>query len=280
MSSFALETKQSLTEINVKGLCCKKAQLFGMLFYGGRFGIDKIEFYSESESVISMFEKLLLECYGGVCDIEYKNSGMLLTVSDTQTIKTLTQDKRKEKCGSCEISYLRGIFLACGTINDPENSYRMDFHFKRSSSELEEILDNFSIPYKKTVRQGQNVIYIKESEVILDFLNTVGATASAFAIMNTKIEKEFKGNANRAKNCDTANIKKSLDATAKQIKAIKKIINENRFDMLPQSLRITAKLRLENPEMPLQLLAELHEPRISKSGLNHRLEKIVEFSNG
>lgn len=280
MISFSIQTKKSLTELHTKSLCCKKSLLYGMMFYGAKFGISDITFSTECEEVATLMERLLLECYGGVCDIEYHNGGFLLTISDFDTLGSLAQDRYKYKqCNKCQSHYIRGIFLACGHLNSPETSYRLELSFKRNGEELEERLRGMNLNFKTTRRGKDNVIYIKESESVEDFLNYIGAMNAAFTLMNEKIKREIRNDVNRAKNCDTANIKKSIAATKTHVDAILKLQDDNRIQLLPKSLQETAGLRLAFPDMSLSDLADMHEPKITKSGLNHRLQKIVDFSN-
>ena len=279
MSSFALKTKESLCELNVKGLCCKKAQLFGMLLYGAKQGIDEMVLYNESDTVISLLERLILECYGGECEIEYYSGGYRLYIKDRAAIGEMMRDiAKREMCNKCYAHNIRGVFLACGTVNDPEKSYRLELKSRRALDNIGEILDGLNINYKTTVRDKYNIIYIKESESIEDLLTYIGATAAAFAVMNAKIEKEIRNSINRASNCDTANIAKSVAASGKHIEAIKKLVSQNRLAMLPENIRVTAELRLEHPDASLTDLARMHQPEITKSGLNHRLKKIIEFA--
>ncbi|MBQ4561054.1 MAG: DNA-binding protein WhiA [Clostridia bacterium] len=224
-------------------------------------------------------ERLLLECYGGVCDIEYHNGGFLLTISDFDTLGALAQDRYKyRQCNKCQAHYIRGVFIACGSLNSPDSSYRLELRFKRNGEELVERLRGMNLNFHTTLRGNDNVIYIKESESIEDFLNYIGAMNAAFTLMNEKIKREIRNNVNRAKNCDTANIKKSITATNIHIDAILRLQDDNRIQLLPKPLQETAGLRLAFPDISLSDLADIHEPKITKSGLNHRLKKIVEFS--
>lgn len=280
MSSFALQTKIGLTELHVKGLCCKKSLLYGMMFYGAKFGISDITFFTECEEVATLIERLLLECYEGICDIEYHSGGYLVTIADFDTLGALARDRYKYKqCqNKCQAHYLRGVFLATGTLNSPDAAYRLELSFKRNWDELCRRLSEMNLNYKTTQRNTENVIYIKECESIEDFLNYIGAMNAAFTLMNEKIKREIRNNVNRQNNCDTANIKKAIAATKVHIDAILKLQDNNRIQLLPKTLQETAGLRLAFPDMPLGDLAAMHEPKITKSGLNHRLRKIVEFS--
>lgn len=280
MISFAHQTKITLTELHLKSLCCKKALLYGMLFYGAKFGISDITFYSEVEEIPTLIERLLLDCYGGVCDIDYHSNGFKLTISDFDTLGSLAKDRYKFKqCNKCRAFYLRGVFLACGSVNSPTASYRLELSFKRDMNELCDMLSEMNLNFKTTKRGNNNVIYMKESESIEDYLNFIGAMNAAFTLMNEKIKREIRNDVNRAKNCDTANIKKSIAATKTHVDAILSLQEDNRIQLLPKPLQETAGLRLAFPDMSLADLADMHDPKITKSGLNHRLKKIVEFSN-
>lgn len=280
MSSFALKTKENLCSLNIKSLCCKKSLFFGIIFYGAKFGIDEITFFTECEELCTLCERLLLECYEADCDIEYFSSGFRVKLKDREAISAIIRDKNKMKyCTSCKLHYLRGAFLACGTLNSPDSSFRLELSAKRNLDELKSLLSELSLKYSSTVRSGENLIYIKESESICDFLNYIGARNAAFTLINEKIVREIRNKVNREKNCDTANISKATAAAKVHRDAIEKLIKENKLKLLPESLRETAKLRIEYPEATLTELSELHENKISKSGLNHRLKKIVEFAN-
>ena len=133
---------------------------------------------------------------------------------------------------------------------------------------------------KETVRSGNYITYFKQSEAIEDFLTTIGAPLAAMEIMSAKILKDVTNSVNRRVNCDTANVTKTVEAAQEQIEAIKKIEKNMGIDNLPQKLKITAKLRLENPELSISQLAAIHDPPVSKPGLSHRLRKLIEIAKG
>lgn len=187
----------------------------------------------------------------------------------------------KFKCEECIKYFLRSVFLTYGTITNPDKSYHLELIVSDDgiADSLQELLTQYSIEPKKTKRKNNYILYYKESELIVDFLNIIGANKSAFHIMNTKIRKELRNNANRLANCDTANIDKTVSAAMIHIDAIKTLITTGEINNLSDELKATAYLRLENPDITLNELAELHEPPISKSGVNHRLKKITIISN-
>ncbi|MBR6534033.1 MAG: DNA-binding protein WhiA [Clostridia bacterium] len=287
MSSFAQTTKDALCEIPVKSECCKSAMLCGMIAFSAGKDNNGIFHTVENENVISLYEMLLVEVLGGTCDISYFGQGYKITISDFATLESIIKrfgnlkapKKGIFKCEHCLKHYFRGAFLCAGTINSPDSSYHLEIETPFTPGSVSELLSELGIVFKYSNRRGTGVIYVKESEVIEDFLNYIGARSSAFSLMNEKIRRELRNNANRQKNFDTANIKKSVAAGARYLDAIKKLQDEKRMNMLSEELRETATLKLKHPDVGLVELAALHDPKITKSGLYHRLTKIVEFAN-
>ena len=123
------------------------------------------------------------------------------------------------------------------------------------------------------------MLYFKQSEAIEDFLTLIGAPVSAMAVMSAKIEKDWRNDANRKTNCDAANVDKAVAAAQEQLAALRRLEERGQFDTLPEKLRQTAELRRAHPEVTLQELAELHEPPLTKSAVNHRLRKLLALGN-
>lgn len=185
------------------------------------------------------------------------------------------------KCPTCQSNFLKGLFLACGTLNDPKRSYHLELAVSNDVRcfELLDFLNNeIGISAKRTVRRGVGAIYIKESSVIEDFMTFIGAPQVTLSIMNVKILRDIRNNENRRTNCDAANIYKSTGAAALQLRAIQLLTENGKMDSLPTSLQETARLREENPELTLEELASRHEPPITKSGLSHRMKKLIDLS--
>ena len=183
-------------------------------------------------------------------------------------------------CDQCKITYLRGIFLSCGNVTDPTAYYHLDMVLSEDdmAETIGYFLEEFSLPPKHTARKGMPVLYYKESEAIEDFLTTIGAQKASLNVMEAKIMKSMRNDANRAINCEIANMGKTAKAAAAQYEAIREMIEEDRLRLLPVELQQTAHLRYDNPELTLKDLAALHNPPLTKSGLNHRLQKIVDFA--
>jgi DNA-binding protein WhiA len=184
----------------------------------------------------------------------------------------------EEEC--CRRSFIRGAFLAGGAITNPEKSYHLELvtdHYKVSRETYSLLLDMGFFP-KETARGGNYITYFKQSSTIEDFLTLIGAPVHAMEVMSAKIEKDMRNTVNRKVNCDTANVAKTVDASAMQIEAIRKIEIAGVFEALPEKLRQTAYLRLQNPELSIKDLADISIPPVTKSCLNHRMRKLLEVS--
>ncbi|MCR5249783.1 MAG: DNA-binding protein WhiA [Lachnospiraceae bacterium] len=172
--------------------------------------------------------------------------------------------------------FLRDSFLACGHLSDPEKGYHLEFTCDDSETaeKIRANLDSFQIRSGITVRKGKHVVYVKESESIAEFLSVTGAHQSMMELENLRIVKSVRSDVNRRVNCDTANIRKMLQASERQIEDIRYVERHMGLGRLSEPLRLVAELRLEHPELNLQELGEMLEPPVGKSGINHRLRKI------
>ena len=181
----------------------------------------------------------------------------------------------------CRTAFLRGAFLAGGSVTDPEKRYHMELatNHKQASREVSRLLEEMGF-LPRSVQRGVNyLIYFKQSEHIEDLLTKIGAPAAAMDIMTAKVDKEIRNGANRAMNCDMANVNKTLDAAQEQVSAIERLRESRRWELLPEKLRQTAELRLAYPELSLTQLAERCDPPVTKSCINHRMRKLMEEAN-
>ena len=178
----------------------------------------------------------------------------------------------------CRTAFLRGAFLAGGSVTDPEKRYHLelDTGHAQASREVAALLTEMGFLPHSVRRGGSSVIYFKQSEHIEDLLTTIGAPAAAMDIMTAKVDKEIRNGANRAMNCDMANVNKTIDAALEQKNAIQRLQENGRLECLPEKLRQTALLRLQYPEMSLSQLAEKCDPPVTKSCMNHRMRKLLE----
>lgn len=181
-------------------------------------------------------------------------------------------------CPHCAANFLRGLIVSCGSITDPTKAYHLEFRLSNPEKVafLAEFLEEqgWHAGCRK-LKGGGLGVYIKNSVIIEEILTLMGANKALFGLMNAKIERDIRNVENRVTNCETSNIARAVDASARVREAIETLIRTDRLAALPAELRETANLRVENPAASLKELAYLHNPPITKSGLNHRLQKIL-----
>ena len=180
----------------------------------------------------------------------------------------------------CRRAFIRGAFLAAGSISDPEKFYHFEIVCATDAKarQIQSIMATFDIDAKIVIRKRYYVVYIKEGSQIVDILNVMEAHLSLMELENIRILKEMRGNVNRQVNCETANINKTVSAAVKQIEDIEFIRDTVGFESLPDGLAQIAKARLLKPEATLKELGEDLEPPVGKSGVNHRLRKLGEMA--
>lgn len=247
--SYAESIRESLEKLIIKKGCCRHAYELGLMLSSRK--TDKSE-------VNNLEEELLVKRHIDI--IKSAISGA--------------------KCQNCVSHFMRGMFIACGSITDPEKNYHMEFTF-RTEKEAEAaksfLTESFASP-GLSLRKKRYVVYYKDSVVIEDILAFIGANAAAFDLMNRKIVNEIRNDTNRQVNCDAANIRKSLEAAAN----IERIINELQetefYESMADNLKEAAYLRIKYPQMSLSEIGEKFTVPITKSGVKHRLDKIKEYA--
>ncbi len=183
------------------------------------------------------------------------------------------------KCKNCETVFLRAVFCSCGTVSDPKKSYTLEFRMpNRQRAELiSSVISKYGLVAPCiTDRKGAVGAFYRNESSIEDVLTACGASKALFTFFDVAVEKNLRNTENRATNCVAKNISKSVMAAAVQVSAIESLIATGIFDELPDDLKKTARLRIEYPDVSLTELVELHKPSISKSGLNHRLSRLIE----
>lgn len=297
MQSFSLRAKSELCRIPVQRHCCSRGESYGVLLYCNTFSTREVRIITENPEFAQRLPRLFQKAFGIRFDrVPQENAGGKLIFQITDPVKlqkildTLGYDATKalalhvnfamleDDC--CRAAFLRGAFLAGGSVTDPEKRYHLELSTShvQASREVSTILEEMGFLPRAVMRGANAVIYFKQSEHIEDILTTIGAPASATEIMAAKVDKEIRNDANRATNCDIANLNKTLDAVAQQTEAIEKLVERGKLKTLPEKLQETAQLRLANPELSLAQLATLFDPPISKSCLNHRMRKIMEVA--
>ena len=290
--SFAQDVKTEIVQKKLHKHCCTIAACYGIACFGRYFDERGVVFNTEQLIVAQYAKRCFAQC--DICgDISEKQrpsgsiyefkvdepnqvSKMLqLFRCDTQQI-ALRIDPDLLACPSCVNAFIAAAFLCCGTMTDPKKEYNLEFLCSRYhlAKDLEAVLGEHEFGPHRTVRKGLNVVYVKSSGKLEDLLAFMGAGNSAMRIMDNKLLKEIRNNANRLTNCETANMDKIVTANVQAIKAINFLKEENAYDALTEQLKEAAQLRLEWPELSLAQLAEKSAAPISKSGLSHRLKKI------
>ena len=279
-NSFSNKTKYELATSEEKlRRCCAFSLLYGFLYCAEESNNELFikKTIAENEDLI---KKSIANLFKGKSVETSMKSGKIAINKEICRFSTIAEYKQNVfKCQNCINHFMRGVFLINGMVNDPLKSYRLEFVFsnKDKRDQFAELLLESSITPKISTRGKSYIIYIKDSSLVEDFFAMIGAPNATFEIMNSKILKEFRNNANRVANCDSANISKSINATKKYIYAIEELKKANKLELLPESLQETAILRLENRELNYSQLGEKMTPRVSKSGVFHRHEKIYDF---
>lgn len=294
MQSFAGKVKNELCRVPVQRLCCARAEAYGVLLYGNTFSPTEVRLITESSDFAARLPRLFQRAFGLKFDRlpEEERGKLIFGITDRskldRIINQLGYDPRQnlvlhvnfglleDEC--CRTAFLRGAFLAGGSVTDPEKRYHLelDTGHAQASREVAALLTEMGFLPHSVRRGGSSVIYFKQSEHIEDILTTIGAPAAAMDIMTAKVDKEIRNGANRAMNCDMANVNKTIDAALEQKNAIQRLQENGRLERLPEKLRQTALLRLQYPEMSLSQLAEKCDPPVTKSCMNHRMRKLLE----
>ncbi|MBQ3037938.1 MAG: DNA-binding protein WhiA [Clostridia bacterium] len=289
--SFSSDIKDRISANENSCDFCNRAQLAAMVRYAGRFGDDKIVFATENKNVAECAKELIYKNFGINTEYSYKAKSRLydIVIDDISAVENICDAlmMHGDDNGSlvpfecCVNSYIKGAFLGGGSLSDPHKSYHLEFDSKYQSEaeRLCKLLEDMSIPAKITCRKKHYVVYVKEYSAIADVLGIIGDTNSAFDIYNISIEKDVRNNINRQMNCENANMDKIADAYKKHLSAIEKIKKTIGLNKLPDVLQEIAEVRVKYPEDGLKQLGERLEKPIGKSGVNHRLNRIMAIAD-
>ncbi|NLB20548.1 MAG: DNA-binding protein WhiA, partial [Clostridium sp.] len=178
-------------------------------------------------------------------------------------------------------AFIKGAFLGSGSVSNPEKAYHLEFvvNSLELAEELRDLINTFGLTAKVIARKNTFIVYLKEGEQIVDILSIIGAFNSLFEFENVRIVKDMRNNVNRLVNCETANLSKTVNAAVRQVESIRLIERELGLQRLPKPLREMAEIRLEYPDESLKELGEILEPKVGKSGVNHRLRKIEKIAD-
>ena len=296
--SFSAGAKAELCKNFPQKQCCALSECFGILLFCNSFSSDGIRIITESQELSQRLPKLFRKSFGVSFD-QIPEEGSVgkqnFQITDFSKIATIMDAFGFERMGTvslhinlpvveedcCKAAFLRGAFLAGGSVTDPGKAYHLElttvhqFVSREAYALIEEVLGFYP---KSATRGGGQVLYLKQSDQISDFLAYLGASVASMGIIETKLEKELNNKVNRRCNCDEANTSKVVEAAQEQLSAIRVLRDLGMFDNLPLKLQQAAVAREENPESSLTELASLMTPPITKPAMNHRLKKLVQLS--
>lgn len=292
--SFSYDVKKELSNIKIEAKINILTELCGAFYFGGYIDGEKLAISSENKYSTDRIWNLIdnLHCKKKLSPIYLSDKSCNLRCIHTIKIN-FKYNIFENKIGFCTSPYLmneklyncflRGVFISCGNILDPNSKYHLEINVSNEKLcdtliEMFESCKSLNISPGVIKRKNKFVIYIKDSQKIIDFLVFIGATKSAMKFMQIKMVKEMRNNINRSTNFETANLSKITSSSAKQVSAIKKLKENNKFNFLPEHLKETAYLRINNPYASLEELSKISKKPVTKSGINHRLKKLVDIS--
>ena len=289
--AFLNEIKKEISTSPPKSPCCRRTLLLGALAARGR-GEEKGQAVSlrlADAYAAALLEKLIGEQFGRQAVASHgSHGGRAFTLSFESGVAHRFMDELEDKflrrplpkhCPHCASCFLRGVFLAAGRITDPSKAYHLEFSLdNRAKPFLDFLLREYSLPFKYTERRAERLLYLKDSSLVEEFMTLLGINEAAFRFMNSKIEKQFRNEANRRTNCEAGNIARSVSAALRVVRILERLEAEKLMSSLPEELEQVARVRLAHPEASLAQLAGMLTPPITKSGLNHRLTRIMEYA--
>ena len=295
--SFAYDVKAELCKAPLSRSCCAVAEGCGVLLYASTFSAGEVRIVTENDEFAARLPRLFQRAFGVKFDElpeEKKVGKLVLRITREDKLeaiwRALGYDRRahfalhlnfallEEEC--CRAAFLRGAFLSCGSVTDPQKRYHLELATShvQAGREVEAMLRDMGFEPKNVMRQGSLITYFKSSEHIADLLTLIGAPGRALEIVSAKIEKEMRNTVNRRVNCDAANLDKTVMAAREQVEAFTRLTESGAIGDLPVKLQEVAVARLLQPELTLSELAATFDPPLTKSCLNHRIRKLMEIA--
>ncbi|MBY9078960.1 DNA-binding protein WhiA [Paenibacillus sp. HN-1] len=302
--SFAALTKKELTMIE-NGPCCDKAEMSALIRMNGSVQLSSkrivLDISTENAAIARRIYSLLKKYYQVHTELLVrkkmrlkKNNVYIVRIPGRveeilNDLKIVSQgfvfndgiDESIVHKNCCKRAYLRGAFMAGGSVNNPEgSSYHLEIAsmYEEHCKALVKLADDFHLNARCIERKKGFILYIKEGEKIIEFLNLIGAHQALFKFEDVRIMRDMRNSVNRIVNCETANLNKTISAAVRQIENIKFLEKEIGLEKLPDKLREVAEVRLAHPDINLKEVGEMLKGTVSKSGVNHRLRKIDELA--
>lgn len=294
--SFTQQVKNQVCNTLPQKACCEQAFIFSILLCSRGYSKTHIGFHTENKEVADGFAQTVIDLFGVVVTITSpppgKGKRRLYYVSiddddDQALLKDYLGEQREEllsrvkESRCCSQAFVKGAFLMCGSMIDPDKRYHLEFAFtdKELCSLVWEILNGQGFSGLKAMERGtDHVLYCKDSETMIEILTYIGATESTFEMMNLKIERELRNQINRQNNCEFANMDKTIAAATQQVSAIRKLQKAGKWELLSSDLQFAGNLRLEYPEASLSDLCTHYPASINRSTLSRRFAKICKIA--
>ena len=295
--SFSGGAKAEVCKIFPNRDCCALAQCFGILLFGNSFTSDGVRIVTENRDFAQVLPKLFHKAFSMDFDVRPQDDSgkQVFVISDPEKCNRLMDAYGFDPDSSlslhinlqvlendcCKAAFLRGAFLAGGSVTDPGKGYHLELTTSHASvareayALMQEVLGFYP---KQTSRTGSWVLYFKQSDQISDCLTYLSAPIAAMDIIEARLEKELSNKVNRRCNCDDANTSKVVEAAQQQLTAIRTLRSRGILDKLPKKLKEAAIAREKNPDASLTELAQLMEPPITKPAMNHRLKKLAQLA--
>lgn len=296
--SFSAAAKAEICRVLPQKECCAVAQCFGILLFCNSFSAEGIKIITESRDFAYVLPKLFKKAF----DVSFDSypsleapGKLVFQIWDEDKIQQIMEAFGFDSLGTvslhvnypvveddcCKVSFLRGAFLAGGSVTDPVKGYHMEITTTHHSVAREtDVLIREAMTFfpKSAERSGGQVLYLKQSEQISDLLTYLGAPIAAMGIMEARLEKELNNKVNRRCNCDDANLSKVVEAAMEQLAAIQILKEKEILEHLPDKLQQAAKAREENPEAALTELAAMMDPPITKPAMNNRMKRLIQLA--
>ena len=281
--SYSSDLKKLLVEYEIKKKCCRRALLYGILsMRGDLLGNGVVSLTLPQGEVAALVAREAFALLGAAPDVRplgAKESRVRISFESREmyehlVLGELSYPQKNPPCQQCLSCFLRGIFLASGRMSDFTKLYRIEISADRFADSLYDLLSETVSPPKLVTRRNERILYYKTNDKICDFLAAIGAERVTFELINNTIAAGYRSAVNRRMNCEVRNIGRSVDAAERTIGLIERLIAADKLKKLPEELRDTALLRVEHKTLSIAALARKATPPVSKSGMNHRLEKI------
>ena len=284
--SFSSELKENIYNSLLKKNCCKRSLFYAFMATKGTLCNDGIKIYTNTDIEADYIARALLELFNRELVHKKRIKGrrgyelFFYCEPASKYIANINDASLMSQCicEACKTSFLRGVFLSSGRMSDPDKVFHLEFSLGERAKMFMTLFSQIDMTPKYIERKNEKIIYFKNSNEICDFLAAIDEGQIAMDLINYGIRNQYKNYANRRANIESSNILRSVEVGLKQVEAITKLKESGKLALLPDDLKRTAELRLEYSDISLSALGTMLNPPISKSGVNHRLQKIIELA--